>query len=140
MTDVANQPAQDTQPHEVDALHRFLTIVASKLPWHSEEEQTQAMSLLRDSEAALKGDAIDQSPAVVPPASVPPAPPATAPTIQGPGGPAIDYDTLASAIVRQQQAAADQQSQAAAAVQSDPTFEPPGAVTAADTESHAAAE
>lgn len=136
MTDVASQPAQDTQPHEVDALHRFLTIVASKLPWHSEDEQTAAMNLLRDSEAALKGDAIDSSPAVVPPASVPPTPPAVAPTINGPMGPAIDYDRLAASIV----AAQSQQAQASAAVEADPSFEPPGAVTAADTESHAAAQ
>lgn len=120
------------------SLFKWATEVTNRLPFTSEEHHHRVMGLLRDAETEVRGDSIDaESPPVVPPAPGvfvnPDAPVAVAST-----GQPIDYDALADAIYRRQQAAELQQKQAAAAVEAAPDFEPPGAETAPAAETHAA--
>lgn len=129
-----------TEAHPHSALHDLLVKLVAKAPWHSEDEYHQAMQLARDSEQALAGDSIDAETgegAVVPPAPVLPAPVSAVDRATAAQGGSFDYAKLASEIIRQQSG------QAAAAVQADPTFEPPGAVTVSGaglSEQHAGAE
>jgi hypothetical protein len=121
-----------TEPHPTDHIHRLLTEIVARLPWHSEEQQNQMMALLRDSEGAAK-DGSDAM-LVVPPAS--PMPEPTRPMgVQA--GESIDYDKLAAAIVAAQATADQQRAQAAAAVSAEPGFVPPGAETVPPSETHA---
>lgn len=134
----------EVQPHPLDSLHRLLTMVVDRLPWHSEVQYQQAMELARDSEAALKGDAIDTSPAVVPPAPVLPAPVSTLEAAAAAAGQPLDYAKLAEQIVlaqkRLEETAATQAAQADAAVAANPGWEPPGSVTATPAAGHAGAD
>lgn len=134
----------EAQPHPLDSLHRLLTMVVDRLPWHSEVQYHQAMALARESEAALKGDQIDTSPAVVPPAPVLPAPVSALEAAAGAAGQPLDYAKLAEQIVlaqkRLEETAATQAAQAEAAVAAaDPGWTPPGSVTASPV-GHAGAD
>ena len=136
MTDTATQTT-DTQGHPLDSLHRALVEIVNRLPWPSEDKHQSVLGMVRDSEADLKGDEIDNSPAVVPPAPVGASP--ASPVEVATGGAGIDYGRLAAAIVAEQNRTAQaQMDQAAAAVAADPSFVPPGSVTDPAAEGHAA--
>lgn len=101
----------ETQPkveHAFDHVHRLLTAVIDRIPWHSEQQHADALDALRQSELAIKGDDIEQSPAVVPPAVTRPGPTAAEAAVAAAGVQAaqIDYDKLAAAIVAAQAKAA----------------------------------
>ena len=139
-TATVDQPVE-TSAHPLDGLHRLLVELVNRMPWHSEDQHLAMMELARQSEAAIKGDSIDSvHPPVVPPAPFRPAPLNPLEAAGVASGVALDYDKLASAMVKAQAAfAAAQAAQAAAAVEADPGFVPPGAVTAPAGEAHAAA-
>ncbi|HLI23353.1 MAG TPA: hypothetical protein VKU91_00235 [Acidimicrobiales bacterium] len=78
--------------------------MADRLPWHSDTQHAEVVGHLRAAEEAIKGDALAESPAVVPPAPVQPKPVNPAAAVAAGAG-AIDYDKLAAAIVKAQTAA-----------------------------------
>jgi hypothetical protein len=98
----------ETEPHAFDELHKVLTSIIDRIPWHSEAQRNEMLDGLRNSEVAIKGDDIERSPAVVPASPVPPAvPDPVAAAIAAAGQPApIDYDKLAAALVKAQAKAA----------------------------------
>lgn len=95
--------------HPLDHLFRAVQAVVDRIPWHSEAQHAEVMDSLRQGEAALKGDAINDTapPVVRPAAELPPG--AASPAAAVAAGAGVDYDKLAEAIVRAQakQAAAD---------------------------------
>jgi hypothetical protein len=142
MSTQVDEPVE-TSSHPLDSLHRLLVELVNRMPWHSEGQQLEMMQLARDSEAAIKGDSIEaEHPPVVPPAPYLPPPVNPLEAAGMSTGVPLDYDKLAAAMVKAQAKFADQQAkQAAAAIEADPSFEPPGAVTVpAPAEAHAAAE
>lgn len=124
-TSTSSDSTTDVGPHPLDSLHRLLVEIVARLPWHSEGQASAMLDLVRESETALKGDTTSES--VVPAAAVVAAPPVVAQ-----GGQPIDYDKLGAAIAKAQAA------QASAAVEANPGWTPPGAVSAPPTETHAA--
>ena len=123
---VTETPTTDSGPHPVDNLHRLLVEIINRMPWHSEDQHQSALNLLRDSEAALKGDAADSSPSVIPPAPVAPVPADTFGAAVAASGQPIDYAALAAAIVdAQAKLDASKATQAAPPVSDTPADTPP---------------
>jgi hypothetical protein len=99
----------ETVDHAVDPIHRVLSAIIDRIPWHSEQQRSDVLDELRSSEVAMKGDDIERSPAVVAPPThsvgiVNPLDAALA--AAGPQPAAIDYQKLAEAIVAAQSKAA----------------------------------